>query len=164
MARDHTCLILCQADRAGTDTQHWALMMICPSCLVCQPGCTLGYLGSWSPEDLDKQVPLNRLSEPNEPGLHSFSCTCSLGPCWHQVCQRSGSLLEDKVGPRKSRPTPKLEGGHLTHIFNPLLPDSLGKGGSGLELGWGGCIKGYFDILSGKGVRKEGGWVFLDVA
>jgi hypothetical protein len=25
-------------------------------------------------------------------------------------------------------------------------------------------IKGYFDIRSGKGVRKEGGWVFLDAA
>lgn len=60
MARDCTCLILCQMDRAGTDTQFWTLMTTCPSFLLCQavPWAT------WAPENLDKQVPLNRLSEP----------------------------------------------------------------------------------------------------
>lgn len=58
--------------------------------------------------------------------------------------------------------TPQLSWGHLTHFFSVLLPGFLGYRGSGLELG--AHMKGYFDIRSWKGVRKEGGWVFLDAA
>lgn len=52
-----------------------------------------------------------------------------------------------------------------SHLQPSVFLTSLVREEVALSWGGGGLhIKGYFDILSGKGVRKEGGWVFLDAA